>query len=77
MSSNYPPGVTDAHPYFNPPPEQRCRECGEDVFPGQECEHCGEYCLSDDEMREEAEYAKADAMRDMMVEEDWDREEDW
>ena len=34
--SNYPPGVTAAHPHFNPPV---CPKC-EDEFDGEKCE-CG------------------------------------
>lgn len=44
MNDNYPPGVTDAHPYFNP---AECPECGAVMegsdIDGYECpdEDCG------------------------------------
>jgi len=40
MDDNYPPGVTNAHPYFNPP---TCEACKNETATGQECEYCGEY----------------------------------
>jgi hypothetical protein len=43
IASNYPPGVTGAHPYFNPP---ACGNCGEDAVDGEDCEFCGEYVSS-------------------------------
>ena len=61
--SNYPPGVTDAHPYFNPPEEVEC-ECGEDVYPGEVCEHCGAAAPTEAERREDAEIERAERMMD-------------
>ena len=48
--SNYPPGVTDAHPYFNPP---TCPKCGEEAAPGEDCEFCGEYVFAPGDREEE------------------------
>lgn len=67
MASNYPPGVTDAHPHFNPPGEEDCEECGAEVYPGEDCEECGEYCPTEDERRENWEADQADNMRDAMI----------
>lgn len=72
MASNYPPGVTDAHPYFNPPGEEACEECGEDVYPGYDCDNCGEYCRTEDERRYDFECDQADNMRDAMIEDGYD-----
>lgn len=59
---NYPPGVTDAHPYFNPP---CCHACGaEGVAEGEECPDCGEYQPTDDELADEAADRAYERMRD-------------
>lgn len=48
--SNYPAGVSDAHPYFNPP---TCR-CGCEATPGEDCPDCNEYVPTDEDLRDEA-----------------------
>lgn len=58
---NYPPGVTDAHPYFNPPTCHACK--AEGVSEGEECPDCGEYQPTDDELAEEAAEREYDRMR--------------
>jgi len=40
MNENYPPGVTSAHAYFNPP---LCPGCGNEATEGDECRTCGDY----------------------------------
>lgn len=37
--SNYPPGVSDAHPYFNPP---ICSKCGYELDEDNNCPDCAE-----------------------------------
>ena len=69
MASNLPPGVTDAHPYFNPPPEIPCFECGEDTYPGEECDHCGAEQPSEEDMKFEAELERAEAESDRLRDE--------
>lgn len=54
-ASNYPAGVTDAHPYFNPP---TCPACGEGAEPGENCPGCGAYQPTN----EDIEYEKADRL---------------
>lgn len=42
MSSNYPMGVSGAHPYFNQPDEFFCPVCERDVEPEWDfCPYCG------------------------------------
>lgn len=48
---SYPPGVTNAHAFFNPP---TCHDCGEVAHPGEECPACGAYQPSDDDYADEA-----------------------
>jgi predicted amidophosphoribosyltransferase len=47
MSSNLAPGVSESHPYFNPP---TCPECGEVVEPGEDCPDCGKYVPTEDDL---------------------------
>lgn len=76
MSSNYPPGVSDSHPYFHDPesecPEE-CQECGAELDPTPEygesvsCPKCGEdtHWATDEELREWAEEDAADRAYEM------------
>jgi tRNA(Ile2) C34 agmatinyltransferase TiaS len=46
MSDNYPAGVNESHPHFNPPDPPECPECEEDMeMPGGAadwvCPKCG------------------------------------
>jgi hypothetical protein len=68
MASNYPAGVTDAHPYFNPPGEMDCVECGEETYPGATCPECGVEQPTEADLAYEAEEAAAEAKYDMMKE---------
>jgi len=67
MSENYPAGVTNSHPHFNPPDELNCQECGEpdQEAGGNACSRCGEYVMTVDERREAAEDDAADRAMEM------------
>lgn len=59
---NYPPGVLDSDPHFNPP---CCHDCGaEGVGEGEECESCGAYQPTGDELADEAADRAYDRMRE-------------
>ena len=49
--SNYPAGVTDAHPHFNPP---TCGHCGCECTPGEDCPDCKEYVKTPEDWQDEA-----------------------
>lgn len=48
--NNYPDGIDGRHPYFNPPPEPVCPECGmETELDWRFCPMCGERLESPEE----------------------------
>jgi hypothetical protein len=61
VNGNLPPGVTEAHPYFNPP---LCPSCSEEAVEGEDCPTCGKYVPAPEEIEEEAAERAADAARD-------------
>lgn len=62
MASNLPPGLTEAHPHFNP---EVCPECeAEGVTPGEDCPECDEYVMTDADYAEMAAEQRFDMMRD-------------
>lgn len=62
MAGNYPLGVSDSHPHFNPP---CCSICGGPLDENMDCQDCGEHHMT----REEWEDAEADRAYDQMQEE--------
>lgn len=58
---NYPPGVSNSDPYFNPP---TCPNCGEETVSGEDCESCGEYVPTFEDYEDEAADQKYDQMKD-------------
>lgn len=60
--NNYPAGVNDSHPHFNPP---TCPNCGEVAEPGENCPDCGKYFPT----KEDYEDMIADMKYDQMMEE--------
>lgn len=65
MSGNYPPGVSAAHPYFNPP---TCPNCHTEAEPGYDCPECGTYLWTEEDHAEARADQIIDARRDAAAE---------
>jgi methionyl-tRNA synthetase len=59
--SNYPPGVSDSSPYFNP---STCDNCGEEAAPGEDCPSCGEYVYTPEDLQDMKADMDYDRLRD-------------
>jgi predicted amidophosphoribosyltransferase len=68
VNGNLPPGLTEAHIYFNPP---LCPHCREAATEGEDCPTCGKYVPDPQEVEDEAAEREADAVRDELDEESY------